>query len=107
MTNVRKGVKGFERSRKNKVLNYYMDRHNVTLYAIARAFNLTEQQTIKYINNPFKLRMEDVVKLSALFHVRPFVMFELLYCNHLRIDEGVKKDIEEESLSLSKEIGLI
>jgi hypothetical protein len=107
MDRVKRGTQGFIPKRKNKVLDFLMRTNNISLYAIARAFNLTEQATLRYIHNPFKMDLNQILILSTLFHVKPSVMFELLYCNYTTIPSHIEKEIEEDVLSLSKEIGLI
>jgi hypothetical protein len=102
-----KGKQGFIPKRKNKVFDYLMRRNNVTLYAVARAFNLTEQSALRYIHNPFTMDLNQLLALATLFHIKPSVMFELLYCNYTTIPPHIEKEIEEDVLSLSKEIGLI
>jgi len=102
-----KGKRGFVSTRKNKVFTHLMEKHNISLYTLSLRFELSEQMTLKLINDVMTLRMKHIVIMAGLFNIKASVLFQLLYCHYTAIPSHIEKEIEEDVLSLSKEIGLI
>lgn len=101
-----KGKRGFISTRKNKVFTHLMERYEISLYTLSLRFELSEQMTLKLINNPMSLRMKHISIMAGLFNVKPSVLFQLIYCNYTKIPIHVAEEIEKDFVSISREIGL-
>ncbi len=101
-----KGKRGFISTRKNKVFTHLMERYEISLYTLSLRFELSEQMTLKLINEPMTLRMKHISIMAGLFNIKPSVLFQLIYCNYTNIPIHVQEDLEKDFVSLANDIGL-